>query len=69
MAASNEVSRVTGVTLWEKGNIRCTCNIVANNLIEISLCVNDCPIHRQRFTDGESASEFALAKMRAYNAG
>jgi hypothetical protein len=64
---SDSVQFGRGVVLWEKGNISCTCNIAANNLIEITLCVNDRPIHRQWFTDGESASDYALAKMRAYN--
>jgi len=65
---TERVSIRQGVLLWERGPVSCTCLNVAPDHIEICLYVNDRPVDRQRFTDAESAAQYAVSKMRAYNA-
>jgi hypothetical protein len=56
------------VVLWEVGRITCTCRTLAPDRIEINLVVDGVVVERRTFPDTETASEFALAKMQAYNA-
>jgi hypothetical protein len=68
MATSTGVLNRQAVVLWQRGPVSCTCQHLALDHIEISLCVNAHPLDRKRFTDTESAAQYAIAKMRSYNA-
>jgi hypothetical protein len=57
-----------GVVLWERGAIRCTCRLLATSEVEILVSVSGADIERVRFTDAGAAAEYAIAKMRAYDA-
>lgn len=69
MAEPERVSVRKGIVLWEKGALSCTCLVGAPDNIEISLRVNGHRVERKRFTDPEEASQYAIDKMHAYNAG
>jgi hypothetical protein len=61
--------RRQGVILWEKGPVCCTCRApTTTDRIEVLLWSNGVQIERNLFTDADEAAQFALDKLRAYNA-
>lgn len=56
------------VVLWEHGSVSCACLHLAPDLIEIGLLVNGQFTERKQFTDAESASQYAIAKMHMHSA-
>jgi hypothetical protein len=56
------------VVLWKTDTISCICLSHTPNRVEVRLSVKDVVIQRELFTDQETAAQFALDKMRAYNA-
>jgi hypothetical protein len=57
------------VVLWKSEALTCTCVTYAADRVEVRLIVAGVLIERASFSDIESASQFALDKMHAYNAG
>ena len=58
---------LTPVVLWKREALTCTCITYAPDKVEVRLVVAGVLIERVCFSDTESASQFALDKMRAYN--
>lgn len=59
---------LTPVVLWKNEALTCTCITYAPTRVEVRLVVAGVLIERVFFSDTESASQYALDKMRAYNA-
>jgi hypothetical protein len=57
------------VVLWQRGGATCICQHVTPGRIEIQLVIADVTIQRSQFSDVDAAAQFALDKMRSYNAG
>lgn len=55
------------VVLWRHKAIACTCWTHSLDKIEVRLVSSGVTVQRQFFTDAESASEYAIEKMHAYN--
>jgi hypothetical protein len=56
------------VVLWRRDSMTCTCRTHSPDRIEIRLLVVGVVVHRQIFSDTDAASQFAIEKMRAYDA-
>jgi hypothetical protein len=56
------------VVLWETDQITCICQRHTADRIELRLIASGTVIEREFFAEAESASNFALDKMRAYRA-
>ena len=54
------------VTLWTIGPISCTCVTLADDQIEICLVSGTAVIERRVFPDPDTATHYAVDKMRAY---
>jgi hypothetical protein len=57
------------VVLWQQSGAACICQRVTPDRIEIQLVIADVTIQRRQFSDVDAAAQFALDKMRSYNAG
>jgi hypothetical protein len=54
------------VVLWSNNAVTCT-SLTHGDNTEICLVVVGVTVHREFFTDAESAAQFAIAKMHVYN--
>ena len=57
-----------GVVLWKNEAVSCTCRKHAGDTVEIRIIVVGVVIHRQLFSNADSASRFAIDQMHTYNA-
>ena len=56
------------VILWQTGNVICRSRTLALNQIEITLAHDTVIFERAVFIDSDAATEYAVAKARAYHA-
>jgi hypothetical protein len=54
------------VLLWKIKDVSCTCQTFDVDDIEVALALGDVVIHRERFTDPDEASQYAIDTMRSY---
>jgi hypothetical protein len=57
-----------GVVIWENGSVYCSRLTLTPNNIEIRVVVNGSVLDYQRFGDADSATRYAIEKMRVYTA-
>ena len=64
----NRQTETSPVVLWKTQTVSSTCLTHTLEQMEVQLRVKGVVIQREFFSDPETASQFALDKMHAYNA-
>jgi hypothetical protein len=63
---STHFGRREPIVLWKIRDVTCTCSTFEIDDIEICLAVGGVVIHREVFTDPDTATQYAIDAMRGY---